>query len=455
VLEAAVSGEEATDSPSSPTNRNEPGTPNSMQKHQSDNSLVAVNKRAAAVDEFLSMGPEERSNLMHLEPGTRDDYLFRYDKARRAQLLEDAEKEKKKELRRVRMEQGDQMEVIAQRLRDAEEAKREQLRQELGLIVMALTQWAQGRITEMVTKGEIVPGRDRNNVVLLWVRCVREAIKEMRNGVGCDAPVLGVAEAMIENYMQANNGTLDRIASKVVCPPEVRAQLLRFLNQPPKVPRPSSPPSSLSPSLSPLSSPKVPRPSDEPNGSSSFNQSQLKLQAQQASLPNSPSRGSDYMKPGQYLGLLPQELTPSTPKDVHHDELLECCICLEELPLKSMEVCVFYVCGHFICRGCFKTMMRTPVPSSEQGHTCPMCRTPILPTAGVWVAHTDPKGKTYFYNTITGEWSWQRPAEGEGHWKKVDDKEGGRGYYLNKLTGEKVAELPTGGELPSGEFEAL
>jgi hypothetical protein len=45
---------------------------------------------------------------------------------------------------------------------------------------MALTQWAQGRIPEVVTKGEVVPGRDRNNVVLLWVRC----------GVGCDAPVL-------------------------------------------------------------------------------------------------------------------------------------------------------------------------------------------------------------------------------------------------------------------------
>jgi hypothetical protein len=437
VLEEAVSGYTGV-SPSSPANRSVPaGSPVSVQRAQSDNSLVAVNKRAAAVDEFLSMDKEERENLMRLEPETRDDYLYRYDTAKRAQLLADAEKEKQKELKRVMMEQEGHMELIATRMREQEEAAREERRREADLIVMALTQWAQGRIADMVGSGEIVPGRDRNNVVLLWVRAVREAIKEMRLGVGGedgpsinDGAVLGVAVVMVQNYMQANNGTLDRIASKVVCPAEVRAQLLQFLNQPPKVPRPSDNPSQAGSFNSSASARQVAAASKQAHGS-------------QGALLHSPS-GPSFMEPGQSLGLFPQTLNPSTPKDTHHDELLECCICLEELPLKSMEVCVFYVCGHFICRGCFKTMMRTPVPSSEQGHTCPMCRTPILQTAGVWVAHTDPKGKTYFYNTTTGEWSWQRPAESEGHWKKVEEKAGAKGYYLNKLTGEKVDELPAG-----------
>jgi hypothetical protein len=59
-----------------------------MQKQQSDSSLVAVNKRAAAVDDFFEHGLRGAVELdAPIEPGTRDDYLFRYDKARRAQLL--------------------------------------------------------------------------------------------------------------------------------------------------------------------------------------------------------------------------------------------------------------------------------------------------------------------------------------------------------------------------------
>ena len=72
-----------------------------------------------------------------------------------------------------------------------------------------------------------------------------------------------------------------------------------------------------------------------------------------------------------------------------------------------------------------------------------MCRTPILTTAGTWVAHIDDQGKTYFYNTKTGEWSWKRPPESEGHWKEMGGGSDGGGYYINKLTGEKLTELPS------------
>jgi hypothetical protein len=111
--------------------------------------------------------------------------------------------------------------------------------------------------------------------------------------------------------------------------------------------------------------------------------------------------------------------------------LCECCVCLEELPLRKMEVCVFYVCGHFICTDCFQRMLAVDPPdrNGNKGfHLCPMCRTPILPEAGLWVAHSKEKSahdssqETIFFNTNSGESSRERPAGSERHWRMVQEE---------------------------------
>jgi hypothetical protein len=109
--------------------------------------------------------------------------------------------------------------------------------------------------------------------------------------------------------------------------------------------------------------------------------------------------------------------------------------------LRRMEVCVFYVCGHFICTDCFRRLIAVDPPGDSNGnrgfHLCPMCRTPILREAGTWVAHTkemrEPldgctgsgaQQQTFFFNTKTGETGSEPPAGSERYWNMVK-QEGG------------------------------
>ncbi len=50
--------------------------------------------------------------------------------------------------------------------------------------------------------------------------------------------------------------------------------------------------------------------------------------------------------------------------DVQHEELLECCVCLDE----NVDASETTDCSHAVCQGCL-ARMHTP--------TCPMCRSPI------------------------------------------------------------------------------
>jgi hypothetical protein len=117
---------------------------------------------------------------------------------------------------------------------------------------------------------------------------------------------------------------------------------------------------------------------------------------------------------------------------------------------------VFYVCGHYICKPCFHRLMRTELHSKTTvnggTHSCPVCRTPILPEAGVWVAHTDGQGKTYFYNTKTGKRSYDRPPECARHWEGKKD-ELGRRFFFNKLTSEKTWSRPDGANVEIKELD--
>ena len=121
---------------------------------------------------------------------------------------------------------------------------------------------------------------------------------------------------------------------------------------------------------------------------------------------------------------------------------VDCTVCLETVPFSDIAPCIFYVCGHYVCKRCFRRLMRTELHAKAKCHVCPTCRTPIIEDAGVWVAHNDPKGKTYFYNNKTGQRSFQRPPECAAHWEERKDQLGRR-YYHNKLTNERSWTCPT------------
>ena len=84
---------------------------------------------------------------------------------------------------------------------------------------------------------------------------------------------------------------------------------------------------------------------------------------------------------------------------------------------------------------------------SGRASGCPLCRSPILPDAGRWVAHVDEHGESYFLEVANGTWTYVRPAASVGHWHGRRDARG-RKYWLNKLTGEKTWEQPE--ELKTG-----
>ncbi|KAF0465242.1 formin binding protein 3 [Gigaspora margarita] len=71
-------------------------------------------------------------------------------------------------------------------------------------------------------------------------------------------------------------------------------------------------------------------------------------------------------------------------------------------------------------------------------------------TVRVWTEHTAPDGRTYYYNTVTKQSSWDKPEElktpeeralGSCPWKEFT-ADGGRKYFYNSITKESKWEIP-------------
>ncbi|CAG8646889.1 8079_t:CDS:10, partial [Racocetra fulgida] len=61
-------------------------------------------------------------------------------------------------------------------------------------------------------------------------------------------------------------------------------------------------------------------------------------------------------------------------------------------------------------------------------------------TARVWTEHTAPDGRTYYYNTVTKQSSWDKPEELKTPEEFTAD--GGRKYFYNSITKESKWEMP-------------
>jgi hypothetical protein len=67
-----------------------------------------------------------------------------------------------------------------------------------------------------------------------------------------------------------------------------------------------------------------------------------------------------------------------------------------------------------------------------------------VPSHG-WTTATAPTGETFYFNHITKESSWAKPAEmGGSDWQEFLDDGSGKPYYFNRSTGETVWERPAG-----------
>ena len=120
------------------------------------------------------------------------------------------------------------------------------------------------------------------------------------------------------------------------------------------------------------------------------------------------------------------------------DETDKCKICLD---VYSEPVST--PCGHYMCKDCFKMMMRAEATSRDGVHRCPICRKAILQNAGQWVCGYDSAGRTYFYNTQSGVQTFERPQESEAHWSdEIEYDATGRPYQFNRLTGEVAYMTP-------------
>jgi pre-mRNA-processing factor 40 len=69
-----------------------------------------------------------------------------------------------------------------------------------------------------------------------------------------------------------------------------------------------------------------------------------------------------------------------------------------------------------------------------------------------WAIHHDPSGRLYYFNSVTNQSSWDKPAElmsaleramGYSDWKEFTQKETGKKYYYNKVSKETTWKLPT------------
>jgi hypothetical protein len=211
-------------------------------------------------------------------------------------------------------------------------------------------------------------------------------------GGGYGAVGAGRAWLELSGQLEKQGGTLAGLAASITCPHRTRAGLKAYLHQPPQLKLPVSRPPVGPPSMASAA------------GESGHYRRR---------------RSSGRVRPN----------------------LVTCSICLEDLPINSMEACVFWGCGHYICHADFKLLMGTePLDGT---HKCPICRRPILQNAGTWVCSQDNEGRTVFYNTRTNTRTLVRPMESDAHWSdEVEHDAKGKAFYFNRLTGEMAYTNP-------------